>query len=131
MMLHNLWMASSWVPCAQGVSCCSSTDKLGDIGCCGRRGQRQSRCLVVSLQPTRMALPFSSNAMTNGFVKRTWQPATKGGSPMRLWGKLAMTWPTIWLDAGRSGTDARLARVIDRTGVPLATWTSIVGAVAS
>jgi hypothetical protein len=50
---------------------------------------------------------------------------------MRLWGKLAMMWPTIWLDAGRSGTHARLACAIDRTGVPLATWTSIVGAVAS
>jgi hypothetical protein len=39
-------------------------------------------------------------------------------------------WPTR-LDAGRSGTDASLAHAIDHTGVPLATWTSIVGAVAS
>jgi hypothetical protein len=70
--------------------------------------------------------------MTNFLVKRTQQPAlTKGASQMRLWGKLAMTWP-IRLDAGRLGTDASLALAIDRTGVlPLATWTSIVGAVAS
>jgi hypothetical protein len=69
--------------------------------------------------------------MTDIFVKITQQPAsTKGARPMRLWGKPAMIWPT-WLDAGRSGTDASLALAIDRTGVSLATWTSIVGAVAS
>jgi hypothetical protein len=131
MTLHNLLMASSLVSCAQGVSCRGSTDKLGDVGCCGRRGQHQSWWPVVSLQPTRIALPFSSNAMTNVFVKRTQQPAsTKGVSPMGLWGKPAVTWP-IWLDAGRSGTNASLALAIDCTGVLLATWTSIVGSVAS
>ena len=51
--------------------------------------------------------------MTNVFVKRTWQPTSKKGvSPMRLWGKLAMTWP-IWLDASRLGTNASLALAID------------------
>jgi hypothetical protein len=49
---------------------------------------------------------------------------------MRLWGKLAMMWP-IWLDADRSGTDANLAFAIDYTGVPWATWFSILGTVAS
>jgi hypothetical protein len=123
MTLCNLWMASSWVSCVQGMSCCGSTDKLGDVGCCGRRGQHQSHGLVVSLQPTRVALPYLSNATANVFVKRTRQPAsTKGVSPMRLWGKLAMTWP-IWLDAGRPGTDASSALAIDCTGVLLATWT--------
>jgi hypothetical protein len=47
---------------------------------------------------------------------------------MRLWGKL--TW-LIWLDAGRLGTNARSALAIDHTGVPYATWTLIVGAMAS
>jgi hypothetical protein len=131
MTLRNLWTASSWVPCAQGVSCRGFTGKLGDTGCCGRRGLRQSRGPVVSLQPTRMDLPYSSKAMTDVFVKRTWQPAsTKRVTPMRLWGKLAMTWP-IRLDAGRLGTNASSALAIDHTGVPLATWTSIEGAVAS
>jgi hypothetical protein len=79
----------------------------------------------------RIALLFASNTMTNVFVKITQQPvSTKGARPMRLWGKLAMMWPTQ-LDAGRLGTDASLAVTIDCTGVPLATWTSIVGAVAS
>ncbi len=69
--------------------------------------------------------------MTDVIVERTQQPAsTKGESPMRLWGKPAMTWP-IWLDAGRLDTDASLASAIDPTGVPLATWTSIVSAVVS
>ncbi len=54
----------------------------------------------------------------------------KGESPMRLWGKLAMTWP-IQLDAGRLGTDASWALAINCTGVPLATRTSILGSVAS
>ncbi len=131
MSFCKLWMVSSRVLCEQGVSCRSFTGKLGDIGCCGRRGQRLSHGLLVSLQPTRMALLFSSKALTNIFVNRTWQPtSTKGASPMRLWGKLALMWP-IWLDAGRSGTDASLALAIDCTGVPLATWTSILGAVAS
>jgi hypothetical protein len=129
--LCNLSMASSWESCAPGVSSRGSTDKLGDVGCCGRRGQRQSHGPVVSLQPIRIALSFTSNAMTNVFVKITQQPAfANGARPMRLWGKPAMMGPTR-LDAGRSGTDASLALAIDCTGVPLATWTSIVGAVAS
>jgi hypothetical protein len=131
MTLRNLLMVSSWVSCAQGMSFCGSTDKLGDVGCCGRRGQRKSHGPVVSLQPTRIALLFSSNTVTNVFVKITQQLAsTKGASLMRLWGKPATTWP-IWLDAGRLGTNASLALAIDSTGVPFATWTSIVGAVAS
>ncbi len=86
---------------------------------------------MVSLQPIRIALLVASNTMTNICVKITGQPAsTKGVSPMRLWGKPGMMCPT-WLDAGRSGTDASLALAIDLTGVPLATWTSIVGTVAS
>jgi hypothetical protein len=51
---------------------------------------------------------------------------------MRLWGKPAkpaMTWP-IQLDAGKLGTNASLSLAVDCIGVPLATWTSIVGAVA-
>jgi hypothetical protein len=131
MALRNLSMASSWVACATGVSSRSSTDKLGDIGCCGRSSQHQSHGLVVSLQPISIALLLASKAMANVFVKITRQSAsTKGASPMRLWGKPAMTWPTQ-LDAGKSGTDASLALAIDCKGVPLAPWTSIVGAVAS
>ncbi len=49
---------------------------------------------------------------------------------MRLRGKLAITLP-VWLDVGRLGTNASSALAIDCTGVPLATWTLIVGAVAS
>ncbi len=70
-MLHNLLMASSWVSCAQGVSCRGSTDKLGDVGCCGMRGQGQSHWPVVSLPLISIALSFPSNAMTNVFVKIT------------------------------------------------------------
>ncbi len=76
---------------------------------------------VVSLHSTRMALSFSSNALTNVFVKIPQQPtSTKGASPMRLWGKPAMTWPSR-LDAGRLGINASSALVIDYTGVLLAT----------
>jgi hypothetical protein len=130
-MLCSLLMASSWVSCAQSVNSHGSTDKLGDVCYCGRRGRSQSRGLIVSLQPISIALSFISNAMTNVFVKITQQPAsTKGASPMRLWGNLAMTWPT-WLDADKLDTDESMALVINCTGVPLASWTSIVGAVAS
>ncbi len=123
-------MASSWVPCAQDLSCRSFTGKLGDVGSCGNKGQRQSHGSVVSCHPTRMALPSRLEAIANVFVKRTQQPATtKGASTMRLWGRPAMTWP-IWLDAGRAG-NASSALAIDHTGVPLATRTSNVGAVAS
>ncbi len=57
MIFCNLWMASSWVQSVQGVSCRGFIGKLGDVGSCGRRGQRQSCGPVVSCQLTRMALP--------------------------------------------------------------------------
>jgi hypothetical protein len=121
MTSRNLSMASSWESCLPGASSHGSPAKLGDIGCCGRRGQRQSCGPVVSLQPIRIALSFASNAMINGFVKITQQPAsTKGARPMRLWVKPAMMWPT-WLDEGRTGTEASLALAIDQPGEPLAT----------
>jgi hypothetical protein len=92
MTLRNLSMALSWESCAAGTSSCCSPGTLGAVGCCGRRGQRQSHGLVVFLLLMRIALLFSSNAMTNICVKITQQPAsTKGASSMRLWGKLGMT----------------------------------------
>jgi hypothetical protein len=37
--LHKLSMASGWKLCVPCVSSHGSTDKLGDVGCCGRRGK--------------------------------------------------------------------------------------------
>ncbi len=131
MMERTAWMASIWVPYAQGPSWSCSWGKSGGGGTCGRRGQRQSLGPVDLRQPSRMTLPSQSNAMTAVLVKSTRQPAlTKGASPMRECGKPAMTWPFL-LAGGKTVTDASSPLAMECTGVPLAMQTLIVGAVAS
>ncbi len=56
MALCNLSMASSWESCAQGVSSHGSSDKLGDIGFCGSRGQHWSRGRVGLLSNRLVSL---------------------------------------------------------------------------
>jgi len=86
---------------------------------------------VVSRQPSRITLPSLSNAMTAVSVKSTRQHAsTKGASPMRDCGKLAMAWPFM-LAGGRAVTDASSPLAMECIVVPLVTRTPIVGAVAS
>ena len=79
---------------AHGPSCIWAWGKSRGGGNCGRGGQRQSLGLVVLRQPSRMTSPSLSKAMTAVSVTSTRRPtSTKGASPMREWGKPAMTWP--------------------------------------
>ncbi len=130
MMERTAWMASIWVPYAQGPSWSCSWGKSGGGGTCGRRGQRQSLVLVDLCQPSRLTLPSQLNAMTAVLVKSTQSASTKGASQIRECGKPAMTWPFL-LARGRAVTDASSPLAMECTGVLLATQTLIVGAVAS
>jgi hypothetical protein len=52
---------------------------------------------------------------------------TNGPKPMRVWGKLGITYPNKTA-GGRAVADESVALATERLGQPLATWTPTVGA---
>ncbi len=84
---------------------------------------------MPTFEDSRMLCPSGWMTVTAVLVKTILHPRSANGpKPMRVWGKVGITWPCITAGGGRDGAEARVAMAADLSGRPFATRTPMVGA---
>ena len=127
---HSALSLSTWSSGSTNATLGVSRTFPGVFGV-GFSGKRHSLAPASSLQPFSMECPSGCTTETLVAVKTTVFPmSTNGPNPMRELVNDGITCPSM-ADAGSDGTDARVAVAMERSALPLATRTPMVGALWS